>query len=108
MNGQMNFSEPLAGKHPWFVAALLGTVATPAGVVLGWLVPRPLDVVVAMPLVLVDMWAESRGITGAGGMPLLLLSVGVGLTWLFYIAAARLVLWRLLLPSQDRSSENQD
>jgi hypothetical protein len=94
----MNFSEPLVSQRPWFVALLLATVATPAGVVLGWLAPRPLDAVVALPLVLVDIWAASAGITRSVGsrMGLLLLILGIVLTWLFYILVARLALWRLL------------
>lgn len=99
----MNFSRPLVSQHPWFAALLLATLATPAGVVLGWLAPRPLDAVVALPLILVDMWAASRAgqypagtpSNGAALLPLLLLVLGIGLTWLFYLLAARLVLWRL-------------
>jgi hypothetical protein len=106
---QMNFSEPLVSRHPWFVALLLATVATPAGVVFAWLAPRPLDAVVALPLVLVDVWATSGGGTGTAETPsneaptlqLLLLVLGIVLTWLFYVLAARLVLWRLLLRTGD-------
>jgi hypothetical protein len=106
---QMNFSEPLLSRHPWFAALLLGTVATPAGVVLAWLAPRPLDAVVAWPLVLVDMWAASGWATGTAETPsnqaptlrLLLLVLGIVLTWLFYVLAARLLLWRLLLRGGD-------
>jgi hypothetical protein len=100
----MNFSEPLLSRHPWFVALLLGTVATPAGVVLAWLAPRPLDAVVALPLVLVDVWAASGWATGTAETPrsqapilqLLLLVLGIVLTWGFYVLAARLLVWRLL------------
>src|ERR671910_310776 len=103
--GQMNFSEPLASRHPWFAALLLGTVATPAGVVFAWLAPRPLDAVVALPLVLVDMGAVSGGVPGtaetlsneAPTMRVLLLVLGIVLTWGFYVLGARLLLWRLLL-----------
>lgn len=106
---QMNFSEPLLSRHPWFAALLLGTVATPAGVVLAWLAPRPLDAVVALPLVLVDMWAASGWATGTAETPsnqaptlrLLLLVLGIVLTWVFYVLAARLLLWRLLLRAGD-------
>jgi hypothetical protein len=106
---QMNFSEPLLSRHPWFAALLLATVATPAGVVFAWLAPRPLDAVVALPLVLVDVWAASGGATGTGqtpsneapGLRLLLLVLGIVLTWVFYILAARLLLWRLLLRGGD-------
>ncbi len=100
----MNFSEPLVSRHPWFAALLLATVATPAGVVLAWLAPRPLDAVLALPLVLVDVWAASGGATGTAETPsneaptlrLLLLVLGMTLTWVFYVLAARLLLWRLL------------
>jgi hypothetical protein len=99
----MNFSEPLVSQHPWFVALLLASVATPAGVVFGWLAPRPLDAVVALPLVLVDMWAASGGATGTvrTRMGLLLLVLGIVLTWLFYILVARLALWRLMRRAGD-------
>jgi hypothetical protein len=105
----MNFSEPFLSQHPWFAAFLLGTVATPAGVVLAWLAPRPLDAVVALPLVLIDMWAgaATRGATStaevarSAGPRLLLLLLGIVLTWLFYVLAARLLLWRLLLRTGD-------
>jgi hypothetical protein len=100
----MNFSEPLVTRHPWFAALLLATVATPAGIVFGWLAPRPLDALVALPLVLLDMWAAPRVGVGAAESPdhgapilrLLLLVLGIVLTWLFYVFAARLVLWGLL------------
>jgi hypothetical protein len=106
---QMNFSEPLVSRHPWFVALLLATVATPAGVVFAWLAPRPLDAVVALPLVLVDVWAASGEAIGTGqtpsneapGLRLLLLVLGIVLTWVFYVLAARLLLWRLLLRGSD-------
>jgi hypothetical protein len=105
----MNFSDPLVSRHPWFVALLLATVATPAGVVFGWLAPRPLDAVVALPLVLVDMWAASGGATGTAGtrrneaptLRLLRLLLGIVLTWLFYVLVARLALWRLLRRAGD-------
>jgi hypothetical protein len=100
---------PFQPRHPWVAALLLGTVATPAGIVLGWLAPRPLDAVVALPLVLVDIWAapvENAGVTEtpAGESPfvrLLLLALGIVLTWLFYVLAARLVLWRLIPRATD-------
>jgi hypothetical protein len=101
---QMSFSEPLVSQHPWLAALLLGTVATPAGIVLGWLVPRPLDALVALPLVLTDIWAASMGISSTGEtstnaepiLRVLLLVSGIVSTWVFYVVAARLLLWRLL------------
>ena len=106
---QMNLSASLVSRHPGFVASLLATVATPAGVILAWLAPRPLDALVALPLVLVDMWAASNGSTEVGNtagnespvLRLLLLVLGIVLTWVFYVLAARLVLWRLLLHADD-------
>jgi hypothetical protein len=91
-------------RHPWIAAFLLGTVATPAGIVLGWLAPRPLDAVVALPLVLLDIWMARGRTDGAAEAQidespfarLLLLTLGIVLTWLFYVLAARLVLWRLV------------
>ena len=105
----MTFSEPLLSRHPWFTALLLGTVATPAAVVFAWLAPRPLDAVVALPLVLVDVWAASGGATGTAETPsteaptlrLLLLVLGIVFTWVFYVIAARLLLWRLLRRAGD-------
>ena len=98
----INFSEPLLSRRPWFAALLFATAATPAGVVLAWLAPRPLDALVALPLVLVDMWAASdRSVairsSEAPILRLLLLVVGIVGTWGFYVLMARLLLWRLLL-----------
>jgi hypothetical protein len=88
-------------RQPWSAALLLATLATPAGVVLAWLAPRPLDAIVALPLVLVDAWAASHGVdTAPGGEApiarVLLLGLGIGLTWLYYVLVARLLLWCLL------------
>ena len=98
-------SEISLSQHPWFAAILLGTVATPAGVVFAWLAPRPLDAVVALPLVLMDVWAATRGAetasNQASAMRLLLLVFGIVLTWVFYVLTARLLLWRLFLRSGD-------
>lgn len=84
--------------HPWIVALALGSVATPAGIVLAWLAPRPLDAVVALPLVLVDIAAAPQAGSGAAAStgPVLLLALGIVLTWLLYVLIARLVLWRLV------------
>jgi hypothetical protein len=101
----MNYSEPFLSQHPWFAAVLLGTVATPAGVIFAWLAPRPLDAVVALPLVLIDLWAAtSTAETPSNHAPilrLLLLVLGIVLTWAFYVLVARLLLWRLLARSGD-------
>ena len=99
----MKFTESYAPRHPWVAAILLGTAVTPAGVVLAWLAPRPLDAVVALPLVLLDIWAAPGAAATATGEPLaespfvrlMLLTLGIALTWLLYIVAARLILWQL-------------
>ena len=102
---QMNYSEPFLSQHPWFAAVLLGTVATPAGVIFAWLAPRPLDAVVALPLVLIDVWAAmgtaEKPSSEASALRVLLLFLGIVLTWMFYVIVARLLLWRLLLRSDD-------
>jgi hypothetical protein len=85
-------ADPSVLRRPWVAALLLGTVITPACVVLAWLAPRPLDAVVALPLVLMDIRAAT---VEAPFTRVLLLIAGIGLTWLFYVVAARLVL-RLL------------
>jgi hypothetical protein len=101
----MNYSEPFLSQHPWFAAVLLGTVATPAGVIFAWLAPRPLDAVVALPLVLIDVWAAmgtaEMPSSEASALRVLLLFLGIVLTWMFYVLVARLLLWRLLLRSGD-------
>lgn len=99
MTKQAKFTEPFVPQHPWVVALLLGTAVTPAGVVLAWLAPRPLDAVVALPLVLLDIWAApgatERPLGEAPFARLVLLAVGIALTWVLYVIAARLILWRL-------------
>src|SRR5918994_603027 len=104
LSRKWTFSEPFLPRHPWVAALLLGTVATPAGIILGWLAPRPLDAVVALPLVLLDIWlgpgptigtAEERTYE-ATLVRLLALVLGIVLTWLYYVLVARLVLWRLV------------
>jgi hypothetical protein len=103
------FSEPLLQRKPWVAALLLGTVATPAGIVLGWLAPRPLDALVALPLVLLDIWVGPAPRIGTAEDPtygptfvrIVALVLGVVLTWLLYVVLARLLLWRLL-PADDQ------
>jgi hypothetical protein len=97
------FEEPFLLRHPWLAALLLGTVATPAAVILAVPAPRPLDVVFAWPLVLVDSWVGPGLNIGTAeepiyeGTPIHLvgLLVGIVLTWLFYVLLARLALWRV-------------
>jgi hypothetical protein len=96
-------------RHPWATALLLGTAATPAGVVLAWLAPRPLDAVIAFPLVVVDIWAVRVLNNSAAEMRmedsafvrLFILTLGIVLTWLFYILVARLLLWRVVPRAAD-------
>lgn len=102
------FVEPLLPRHPWVAALLFGTVATPAGIILGWLAPRPLDAIVALPLVLLDIWVGPRISAGSAeeqtygaAIRLLALAFGIVLTWLFYVLVARLVLWRLAASGLD-------
>ena len=96
----MEFSEPFVPRHPWVAALLLATAFTPAGVVLAWLAPRPLDAFVALPLVALDIWAGSEAAKALLGespvLRLLLLALGIVLTWLLYVIAARLILRRLI------------
>jgi hypothetical protein len=106
----VTFTEPLVPRHPWVVALLLGTVATPAGIVLGWLAPRPLDAVVALPLVLMDIWVGSDPRIRTAEDPsdeatlvrLLALVLGIVLTWLFYVVVARLLIWRLVATDDEQ------
>jgi hypothetical protein len=59
--------------------------------------------------VLVDVWAASGWATGTADTPsnqaptlrLLLLILGILFTWMFYVLAARFLLWRLLLRADD-------
>jgi hypothetical protein len=44
-------SEPFLLRHPWGAAVLFGTTATPAAVILAVPAPRPLDAILAWPLV---------------------------------------------------------
>ena len=84
----MKFEEPFVELHPWLTAFLLGTVATPAAVILAVPAPWPLDALLAWPLVLVDRWVGP-------GRNIRALVLGVALTWLFYILLARLMIWRV-------------
>jgi hypothetical protein len=88
--------------HPWLASLLLGTVATPAAVILAIPAPRPLDAVLAWPLVLADSWwGPGANVGSAAGEPyasvvhLLAFAAGVAFTWMFYVFLARLVLWRV-------------
>ena len=77
-------------RRPWLTALLLGSVATPAAVILAISAPVPLDGVLAWPLVLVDRWIAGTGETG----PLARLAaglLGIVLTWGHYILLARLL-----------------
>ena len=77
-------------RRPWLVALLLGTVATPAGVILAIPAPAPLDALLAWPLVAMDRWVGSS--TGGGPwVRVLALLAGIALTWAHYVVLARLL-----------------
>ena len=80
----------LAG--PWVMALLLGSVATPAAVILAVPAPWPLDALLAWPLVVMDRRLGAR--EHAGPMLRLLgLVIGIVLTWVHYVLLARLLVW---------------
>jgi hypothetical protein len=87
--------EPFWTGHPWLAALLLGTAATPAAVILAVPAPRPLDLVLAWPLVLLDVWVGPSRNDHGSLVQLLALAVGVVLTWMFYVLVARVALWRV-------------
>lgn len=94
----MTSSEPFLARHPWRAALLLGTAATPAAVILAVPAPRPLDALLAWPLVLFDIWlapAAGAGSPAQGSTPLhaAAFAAGVVLTWMHYIVLARVILW---------------
>jgi hypothetical protein len=102
-NGR-TWGEPFLLRHPWGAAALFGTTATPAAVILAVPAPRPLDAILAWPLVLIDSvigQGPNLGTTAHPmyeGTPLLVvigLLAGIVLTWAHYILLARLILWRV-------------
>ena len=90
----MTTGRPTVPRHSWTAALLLGTAATPAAVVIAWLAPRPLDAAAALPLVLLDLWSERTGVSDRGSR-LLLLTLGIALTWLCYVLLARVLVGRL-------------
>jgi hypothetical protein len=84
--------EPFVSRHPWIAALLLGSVATPAAVILAVPAPQPLDALLAWPLVVLDRWVSQGDGTQ---IQLLALVVGIVLTWLFYVLLARLLVGQL-------------
>lgn len=84
---------PLSPRESWIAALLLGSVATPAAVILAVPAPVPLDAVLAWPLVVMDRWVGSS----EAGAPLRVLALiaGIALTWVHYVLLARLLLRRL-------------
>jgi hypothetical protein len=77
--------------RPWPAALLLGTVATPAAVILAIPAPFPLDALLAWPLVVLDRWMGSSG----GPVARVLAGIlGIVLTWLYYVILARLLVAR--------------
>ena len=86
-------------NRPWLAALAVGTAATPPAVILAIPAPRPIDALLAWPLVAIDARL------GEGDAPLLLLGLlaGIALTWIHYVLLARLVLWRLDRGGAERS-----
>jgi hypothetical protein len=98
--------EPLPVRRPWLTAILLGSVATPAAVILAVPSPAPLDALFAWPLVVLDRWLASRGSAmGPGGIgPFVRLTailLGIALTWIHYVLLARLLVWRIARRAPD-------
>ena len=85
--------------RPWLAALLLGTVATPAAVILAIPAPAPLDALLAWPLVVMDRWV---GPSGPGpGVRLLAGALGIVLTWMHYVVVARLLVGRFVRRAPD-------
>ncbi len=86
-------------------ALLLGTVVTPAAVILAVPAPSPLDALLAWPLVLMDRWVGPSTTHGAGypgpAVRLAALLVGILLTWLHYVLMARLMAWWMAARAPD-------
>lgn len=105
-------------RRPWLAALLLATAATPAAVILAVPAPRPLDAILAWPLVLMDRWAGAGSAgRGAGADERVLvrlgaLVVGIVLTWAHYVLVARLLVWLAVRKDADRggtaAGQNQD
>lgn len=94
--------------NQWKAAVLLGTTATPAAVILAVPAPRPIDLLLAWPLVLIDSWIGPAPNPGSAALSvyegtalrLLGLLAGIVLTWVHYILLARLILWRASDPPE--------
>lgn len=94
--------------NQWTAALLLGTTATPAAVILAVPAPRPIDLALAWPLVLIDRWIGPAPNLGSADLPvsegtalrLFGLLAGIALTWIHYILLARLILWRASDPAE--------
>jgi hypothetical protein len=106
---ETTLSEPFLQRHPWRAAVLFGTTATPAAVILAVPAPRPVDAILAWPLVLIDSLIGPGPNLGTAehpiyqGTPLLVIGLlaGIVLTWVHYILLARLILWRAAVPTGD-------
>jgi hypothetical protein len=85
--------------RPWLAALLLGTVATPAAVILAIPAPAPLDALLAWPLVVMDRWVGSSG--PGPGVRLLAGVLGIVLTWMHYVVLARLLVGRFARRAPD-------
>lgn len=87
--------------HPWLTALLLGTVATPGAVILAVPAPRPVDAMLAWPLVVLDVMLGSGAIAPAARLAAI--AAGIALTWVHYVLLARLVVWRVMEREADGS-----
>ncbi len=85
-------------RSPWVTALILGSLATPAAVILAVPAPAPIDALLAWPLVVMDRWVGAR----IGPLVrLLALLAGIALTWAHYVLLARLLVWRVARRSPD-------
>lgn len=83
-------------RRHWLAAVLLGSVATPAAVILAVPAPAPVDALLAWPLVVMDRLVGSAGAgaesAGSGPLARLLATlIGIALTWVHYVVLARLL-----------------
>ena len=84
--------DPALASRPWVMALLLGSVATPAAVILAVPAPWPLDALLAWPLVVIDRRLGAPEPAGPA-LRLLGLVAGIVLTWVHYVLLARLLVW---------------
>ena len=89
-------NAPLNRRESWVAALLLGSVATPAAVILAVPAPVPLDAILAWPLVVMDRWVGSS--EARAPMRVIALIGGIALTWVHYVLLARVLLRRFAPP----------